>query len=264
MQEINTASARQEREVTGKRVEVAQQDLELATKKLAEFASKNTTLEPDDQAKAAVEISAAIQGQLIVAQSDLKSLEKLYTPNNQRVYSARAAVAELKKQLDRANSAGLHGDATEGDLPSVRKLPLLGVQYLDLYRDAKVREEVLKVLTQEYELARIRENHQVSTVSVMDTAVVPTKKSFPPRSVFVLGLVFLSFCAFAGWTLLVDWWETADELHRWKVLLSPVLTGMRSAPPFRWLGRRGSGRRSAGADRSTGQDEKQSELVRAE
>jgi capsule polysaccharide export protein KpsE/RkpR len=227
MIEINTADARQEREVTEQRVAQAQQELEVATRGLAEFASKNTTIEPDEQAKAAVEISAAIEGELIAAESDLKGMEKLYTPNNQRVYSARARVAELQNQLAKANSGGVRGDVKEGDLPSVRELPLLGTEYLDLYRKVKVREEVLKVLTKEYELARIRENHQVATVSVMDQAVVPTKKSFPPRTLFVLGLALLGFFAVATCTVLIDWWEAATEQDPWKALLGPYLSRVR-------------------------------------
>ena len=221
MLEVNMSAARQEREVTQQRVDEAQHELDVATKNLADFSSKNTMLEPDDQGKAAVEISAAMEGQLMVAQADLKELEKLYTPNNQRVYSARARVAELERQLAAANSEGLHGENTEGKLPSVRKIPLIGVQYLDLYRQAKVREEVLRVLTEELELARIRENHQVSTVSVMDVAVVPTKKSFPPRSLLVLGLSFVAFWVVVGCVMVREEWQAGEE-SRWRMLFLHV------------------------------------------
>ena len=229
MLEISMASARQEREVTAQRVNEAEHELEIATQELADFSSKNTTLEPDEQAKAAVEISAALEGQLIIAQSDLSALEKLYTPNNQRIYSARARVAELESQLEKANSAGLHGENTEGKLPSVRKIPLIGVKYLELYRRAKVREEVLRVLTEELELARIRENHQVSTVSVMDTAVIPTKKSFPPRALFIVGLSFLGFWVVTAIVLLKEEWRVADEQNRWKVLLRSMRSSIKPA-----------------------------------
>ena len=227
MLEIHTSDARQEREVTQHSVTQAEQELDLATRDLAEFSSANTTIQPEEQAKAAVEISATIEGELIAAQSDLSGMEKLYTPNNQRVYSARARVEELRKQLEKANSGGMQGDAQEGQLPSVRRLPLIGTRYLDLYRKVVVREQVLKVLTQELELARIRETHQVATVSVMDRAVVPMKKSFPPRTIFVLGLAILSFFAVASCTLLIDWWQAATEQDPWKALLGPFVARLR-------------------------------------
>jgi tyrosine-protein kinase Etk/Wzc len=223
MIDVDHQAARQEREVTAQRVQQAEMEEEAATKELAEFSSKNTVLNPDDQVKATVEKSAAIEGQLIAAQSDQKSLEALYTPNNQRVYSGRARIEELKKALNRANSAGLGTSSQEVESPSVRKLPLLGIQYSNLYRKVKVRETVLRVLTQEYELARIREDHNVSTVSVLDPVVVPTKKSFPPRSLFILLWSLLCFFAITYLVKLLDWWEQAAACEPWKALLQPVV-----------------------------------------
>ena len=223
LHEVNTASARQEREVTASRVEDARVELEQASQRLAEFSSNNATLEPDDQGKAAIEISAAIEGQLIAAQSDLRSMEQLYTGNNQRIYSARARVNELQNQLTKANSAGVKGEATEGDMPSVRKLPIIGVEYLDLYRMVKVREAVFKVLTQEYELARIREEYQVNTVSIMDAPVVPTVASFPSLPMRIFLLIFLFLILIVGWTMFENWWEKSDDKNGWKLLLSPLV-----------------------------------------
>ncbi len=231
--EVNSTSARQEREVTGARVEEARKELEEASRLLADFASKNTTLEPDDQGKAAVEISAAIEGELIAAQSDLKSMEQLYTGNNERIYSARARVAELQKQLEKANSAGVRGVSKEGDMPSVRQLPILAVHYLDLYRAERVREYVFRVLVQEYELARIREKFQVDTVSILDPAVVPTKPSWPGFPTRIVLFVFLALLLSSGATLLGDWWEKANPQNHWKVLLAPMVQSIEKLLPRR-------------------------------
>ena len=202
-------------------------------KELATFASENATFEPDDQAKAAVEISANIEGQLIVAEAQLRSLEQLYTINNQRVQAAQAQVRELQKQLASANNGGVDGESRQRDLPSVRKVPLLGVPYLDLERRAKIREAVYKALTQEYELARVRENSQVSSVHVLDPAVVPTRKSFPPRALVAVGLIFVSVSLWIGWILAMDWWETTDHQNPWKLLLEPYVSrlSLRSQKP---------------------------------
>ena len=95
--EVNTNSARQEREATAARVEEARKDLEVASHRLADFASKNTTLQPEDQGKAAMEISATVEAELIAAQSDLKSLEQIYTPNNQPVPASRNSSGRWKR-----------------------------------------------------------------------------------------------------------------------------------------------------------------------
>ena len=46
-----------------------------------------------------VDAAAFFKGQLIAAQSELESLEQIYTANNVRVRSLQAQIKELQKQL---------------------------------------------------------------------------------------------------------------------------------------------------------------------
>ena len=99
-----------------------------------------------------------LQGQLIAAQSELEGLEQIYTPNNVRVRSLRARMEELKRNLQKISGTDASltsdntADSSSQDLyPSIRRLPLLGVQWADLYRRAKVQENVYQLLTQQYE-----------------------------------------------------------------------------------------------------------------
>ena len=57
-------------------------------KRLSAFASKNTALDIKEQAKAEVGAAAALQGQLIAAQSELQGLQQIYTTGNVRVGSS--------------------------------------------------------------------------------------------------------------------------------------------------------------------------------
>jgi len=59
------------------------------------------------------------------------------------------------------------------------------VTYADLYRQTKIEETVYELLTQQYELAKVQEAKEIPAVKVLDAAVVPTKKSFPPRLLIV-------------------------------------------------------------------------------
>jgi hypothetical protein len=110
----------------------------------------------------------------------------------------KARVDELKNQLSKLGGTsgrvapGANSDSTTGDLyPSLRQLPLVGVRWLDLYREAKIQETVYELLTQQYELAKIQEAKEIPTIKVLDSADVPEKKSFPPRTVIiVLGTLF--------------------------------------------------------------------------
>src|SRR5208283_1607650 len=184
LSKVSASSARRERIFLEGRLQAVNQDLEAAEKAFSQFASKNTAIDIKEQGKAMVEAAATLQGQLIAARSELEGLRQIYTDRNVRVRSVQARVAELENQLkivggkDESNSLE---KVAPGDslYPSIRKLPMLGVPYADLYRQTKVEEAVFETLTQEYELAKVQEAKEIPTVKVLDSPNLPEKKSFP-------------------------------------------------------------------------------------
>ena len=194
--QVSTSSARRERIFIEQRLASVKNDLEDAEKQFSVFASKNTALDIKEQTRAMVASAAELQGQLIAAQSQLQSLEQIYTENNVRVRALRAQIEELKRQLQnlRGTDSSIVEDASYPDqmYPSIRKLPLLGVEWADLYRRVKIQETVYELLNQQYELARIQEAKEIPTVNVVDPANVPEKKSWPPRTVIILLITALS------------------------------------------------------------------------
>jgi len=194
--QVSTSSARRERIFIEQRLSNVKADLEDAEQQFSAFASKNTVLDIKEQTKAMVESGALLQGQVIAAQSELEGLTQIYTPNNVRVRSAQARVNELKRQLEKigGSDASLAANATQSNelYPSIRKLPLLGVQWADLYRRVKIQETVYELLNQQYELARIQEAKEIPTVNVVDPADLPEKKAWPPRLLIIALLTVLS------------------------------------------------------------------------
>jgi hypothetical protein len=145
-----------------------------------------------------------LQGQLIFAESELQGLEAIYTDQNVRVRALRARVAELRSQLGKLGGQSGTGGALSSKsdpslYPSIRQLPVLGVTYADLYRNTKIQETVYELLTQQYELAKVQEAKEIPSVKVLDAAVVPTKKSFPPRGAFTAVGALLFFLGACAW-----------------------------------------------------------------
>lgn len=200
--EVSTSSARRERLFIEKRLVSIKEDLEVAEKQFSDYSSKHATLDIKDQAKAMVESAAFLQGQLIAAESELQGLEQVYTPANIRVRSAKARVDELKTQLQKIDgmSAATKDESDPNELfPSIRELPLLGVEWADLYRRVKVEEKVFELLTQKYEVARLQEAKEVATINLIDLPNVPERKSGPHRTLIVLGVTVLSSMAAMLW-----------------------------------------------------------------
>ena len=124
--------------------------------------------------------------------------------------------------------------------PSIRRLPILGVEYADLYRQAKIQETVLETLTEQYELAKVQEAKEIPTVKVLDVADVPGKKSFPPRMLIiflgtVLGLIFGTL-----WLLGYERWQATDERDARKIFAREVFATTRAKLPM--FGQNGSRR----------------------
>jgi capsule polysaccharide export protein KpsE/RkpR len=140
---------------------------------------------------------------MIAAQSELQGLEQIYTPANIRVRTVKARIEELRRQLQKVGGtdAGLSPSSSQSDelYPSIRKLPLLGVEWMDLYRRVKVQETVFELLTQKYELVRLQEAKEIGTINVIDSANTPEKKSGPHRVLIVLGVTFLSIAGAMAW-----------------------------------------------------------------
>lgn len=245
--QLSTSAAHRQRVFLERRLSEVSQDLETAEKQFGQFSSKNTAIDIKEQGKAMVEAAALLQGQLIAAQSELEAFKQIYTENNVRVKAAEARISELRNQLqqlggtDDTQTAG-SGSKNSELYPSIRKLPLLGVTYADLYRRMKVDEAVFEALTQQYEMAKVEEVKDTPSVKVLDVAKSPEKKSFPPRLLIIfLGTSF----AVAGAALFVVTkarWREIEPQSPGKVLAREVLhtaiAGIRGAKMNRTLKRK--------------------------
>jgi uncharacterized protein involved in exopolysaccharide biosynthesis len=183
-----------------------------------------------------VEAAATLQGQLIAAESEAEGLKQIYTDNNVRVRSVQARINELKHQLEKIGGKGEDASVPLGQqqdslYPSIRKLPLLGVAYADLFRRTRVQEAVLESLTKEYELAKVQEVKEIPTVKVLDSPNIPDKKSFPPRLVIMILGTALAFGLATTWIFGRTTWDQTDSNDPAKVFAQEVFTTMKASIP---------------------------------
>lgn len=236
LSQVNTSAAHRERVFIGERLQTIKAELDAATKEFSVFASQNTALNIPDQIKAMVAAAADLQGQLIAAESQLKSMEQVYTDNNVNVRQMRALVGELQSQLNKFGGKGVTpadgGKLSSDELyPSIRQLPLLGVKYLDLFRRSKIDEAAFELLSKEYEIAKVEEAREVPSVAVLDVPAVPGKKSFPHRlPIMILGTMF-SFAVGAAFVLGRNGWNEISHDDAGKILAEEIFTTLRSRLP---------------------------------
>jgi uncharacterized protein involved in exopolysaccharide biosynthesis len=235
--QLSTSSARREREFLEGRLKAVQLDLEDAEKKFSEFASKNKAIDIKEEARAMLQGAATLEGELIAAESQMKGLQTIYTDNNVRVRALQARIAELRRQLEKLGGQAVNGsqeakDAPDSNFPSIRKLPLLGVPYADLYRRTMVQESVFEALTQQYELAKVQEAKETPSVKVLDEAHVPERKSFPPRLLIMSLCTFLAVAGAMVFTLGHARWAEVDATDPGKILAKEVFQTVNAHMPW--------------------------------
>jgi capsule polysaccharide export protein KpsE/RkpR len=245
--ELSTSSARRERVFLEGRLQAVSKDLEDAERDFSQFASKNTAIDVKEQAKAMVEAAATLQGQLIGAQSQYEGLRQIYTDNNPRVRTVKARIDELQRQLEKLGGKGestteVSNTVGESLYPSIRKLPLLGVTYADLYRRSKIQEAVLETLTKEYEMAKVQEVKEIPTVKVLDVAHIPDKKSYPQRLLIIFMGTALALVAANIWILGKCVWDQTDAQDVRKAFAQEVFSDLKARLPQ--FGQNGLGMRN--------------------
>ncbi|MEZ4600796.1 MAG: Wzz/FepE/Etk N-terminal domain-containing protein [Syntrophotaleaceae bacterium] len=188
---INLSSAGRERLFLEERLKLVKKDLLAAEERLQNFQKENKAIKIDDQANAIIEAIAQLKGELASKEVQLGVLRSSQTEQNPEVIALKEAVAQIKAQLKKLEQSPGGKGVSEDIFIATSAVPELGIQYARVLRDFKVQETLLELLTQQYEVAKINEAKNTSTIQVLDDAIVPDKKTKPKRSLLVLAATFV-------------------------------------------------------------------------
>jgi len=230
--EVSTSSARRERIFLEDRLQEVKADLDVASRQLSDFSSKNSTLDITVQGKAMVDAAAGLQGELIATQSELRGLQAVYTDSNVRVRAVKARIDELRRQLDKIGGTpgqDFKNDSGSFAIPSLRELPVLGVTWTDLYRRAKIEETLYEALTKQYEMAKVEEAKEIPSVKVLDAPVIPEKRTSPKRLQVIFAGTMLGLLFGMGWVKGKSGWQDMHPHDARKLLVQEVMASMRSS-----------------------------------
>jgi uncharacterized protein involved in exopolysaccharide biosynthesis len=188
---LNLTKASTERSFFEKRLVVVRQNLKTAEDLMKSFQEKNKTIKADSQAAAAIEGIARVRAEMVSKEVQLAALRNSMTDASPEVSSLLAGIAGLRRQLN-----SMSGSGVSGVIPSVGNAPTIGMEYIRRLRELKTQEALFEQLTTQYEIAKINEARDSSSLQVLDNAVAPLHKSKPKRSLIViLSTVTAFFCS---------------------------------------------------------------------
>ena len=143
---------------------------------------------PGGQAEAIIRSGAQLHAEILTREAELEAMKTYATENNPRFQTVRRELSVLQGELSRLEQGGPNARSLE--LPT-GQLPEATLKYIRKLRDVKYHETLFEILAKQYEAARLDEAKSAPLVQVLDRAVVPEKRSWPPRTILVLSAVLL-------------------------------------------------------------------------
>ena len=167
--------------------------------------------------RAMVQLRALIASQEVA----LTTLEGAATKENPVVIRQETELASLRsqlKELEHRAGPGIAGDP----IIAATELPRIGLQYVRAVRDVKYHETLYELLSKQYEVARIDEAKEAPVIQIVDTAVPPEKKSWPPRALLTIaGGVCCGLLA-CLWALLSNRFQNPADAQKMRQLRGAI------------------------------------------
>ncbi len=165
-------------------VEAERKPLADAEEAFREIQQKTGVIQLAGQEELTLRSIAQIRAQIQAHELEAEMLRTTATEQNVDVQRLESVIAGLKAQLQQAE--GDAGDADDETFVPAGKLPQAGLEYLRRARDLRYHEALFELLSRQYEQARVDEAKDPALIQVVDQAIPPDKRSWPPRTLLVL------------------------------------------------------------------------------
>ena len=219
--ELKISKSRDNRIFLENRISEIKNNLSKVEDSMKVFQEKTGIYKVDDQAMASFQEYANLDAQLAKKQIEESVYQKIYGENSSQSVNAAIALKEFEKKLNK-----LKNDSTNNLLLSLNTLPENALQYYRYYRNIEIYNTILEFVIPLYEQARFQEQKDIPVFQVIDYAMPPAKKSFPPRAIFTVLITFSVFII--GFFIILikenDKWENdqkykylRENMFRWKL-----------------------------------------------
>lgn len=166
----------------------AKTDLARAEDAIKLFQNNNKSVDITEQAKGTIKGVAELMAQSAALEVQLATLKRQFTDNSQEVKTVMASIENIKTQISK-----LEGKGRSSVVPSFGSVPDIAQEYLRLMREFKIQESLVEVLTKQFEMYKLSEAKNFTSLQIIQRAQVPELKAKPKRSYIVLTSTFVAF-----------------------------------------------------------------------
>jgi tyrosine-protein kinase Etk/Wzc len=139
--------------------------------------------------RAAAEIIARLRAEIAVNEIALATMRGYLADGSPELKLAQGRLSALRSQLTAAQMADVRSVEPDRD------------SYIAKYREFKYSEGVFELLAKQYELARIDEARDGSSIQIVDLAVQPERNSKPYRALISIASALSAFVIALAWVL---------------------------------------------------------------
>ncbi|RXZ43475.1 hypothetical protein EBB06_09990 [Crenobacter cavernae] len=189
-QTLAVTDASQRRLFFEKQLKQSKEQLALAEVALRKTQEKTGLLQPEGQIQSIIGNVAQLRATIAAKEVELTAMRSFATEQNPEYLRTQQEIGGLKAQLAKLEQ----GQQTAGDfMVPTGKVPQTGLEYIRRLRDVKYHETMFELLAKQFEMAKIDEAKDTSTIQVLDKATPADKKSKPKRAVITLLGVLAGF-----------------------------------------------------------------------
>lgn len=186
--ELKIQKSKNNREFLGRRLLDIRDNLKRAEDSLKSFQEKTGMIQAEDQIKEILSVYSELETQLITKEIELSILKQIKSSSPQ-IEASKIQVEELDRKIKELRSKGIENSA----FISLKSVPQKAIDYFRLFREVEINNEILKFMLPLYEQAKFEEQKDVPILQVIDYAIPPAKKAYPPRTILTLTITFFVF-----------------------------------------------------------------------
>jgi tyrosine-protein kinase Etk/Wzc len=144
----------------------------------------------DSQARALIAAAGELRAQIAAKEVQLQAMSTYATGQNSQIIETQQELDSLRAQLAKLGGSE---DSADSLIVPRGKVPEAGLEYVRKLRDVKYYETMFEILARQLEIAKLDEAKEGALVQVVDPATRPDRRSFPKRTLIVLGGTIAGF-----------------------------------------------------------------------